>query len=240
MKSFLFAPWALRCLPLVGVICLEACTPRSSQDWFPLEQGTRHDYAVTQTGGDAESTQQLNWRIELTRSYQRDGQSFYVRHHSEGVEFHLLADDKGLRRVATRLEIDQEATPDTEPRWVLKAPYVVGTEWATPTVPFFLMRKNEYPRELKNTHQALMTWTIASVDEVVETPAGTFQPCMRVEGLAHLNLYTDPVNGFNDVPLVSREWYCRGVGLVKFERSEKVPAGFMTGGTLQAELTGWR
>ncbi|MFM1906755.1 MAG: hypothetical protein RLZZ591_432 [Pseudomonadota bacterium] len=240
MKSSLITPWALRCLPLVGVSLLVACTPRSSEDWFPLQKGARYDYAVTQTGADTESTQQLNWQIELTRIEQRDGRAVYVRHHSEGVEFHLLADEKGVRRIATRLEIDQEATPDADPRWVLKAPYVLGTEWTTPTVPFFLMRKNEYPRELKNTHQALMTWTIASVDESVETQAGKFHPCMRLEGLAHLNLYTDPVNGFNDVPLLSREWYCRGVGLVKFERIEKVPAGFMTGGTLQAELTSWR
>lgn len=202
-----------------------------------MHKGARYDYAVTQSGGSTDGPLYADWSIELTRIEQRDGQPVYVRRHSEGVEFHLLADEMGVRRIASRVEIDQEATPDAEPRWVLKAPYVVGTEWTTTTVPYFLMRKNEYPRELKNTHQALMTWKIEAVDEVVETPAGRFQPCMRVEGVAHLNLYTDPVNGFNDVPLIGREWYCRGVGLVKFERTEKVPAGFMTGGTLQAELT---
>ena len=63
----------------------------------------------------------------------------------------------------------------------------------------------------------------------------TNRPCLRVVGQARLNLYTDPVNGFTDVPLISREWYCKGLGLVKLEREEKVPAGFMTGGVLSAE-----
>ena len=39
--------------------------------------------------------------------------------------------------------------------------------------------------------------------------------------------------------LISREWYCQGVGLVKFEREEKIASTFMLGGTLKAELTDW-
>jgi hypothetical protein len=80
-----------------------------------------------------------------------------------------------------------------------------------------------------------MTWRIEAVDDTVTTPQGTHQPCLRVVGRAELNLYTDPVNGFTNVPLVGREWYCQGVGLVKFEREETVPKGFMTGGKLTAE-----
>ena len=64
----------------------------------------------------------------------------------------------------------------------------------------------------------------------------TLQPCLRVEGQARLNLYTDPVNGFSDVPLISREWYCQNVGLVKFEREERVPSGFIMGGMVSAEV----
>jgi hypothetical protein len=56
-------------------------------------------------------------------------------------------------------------------------------------------------------------------------------------GTAQLNLYTDPVNGFNHVPLISREWYCQGVGLVRLEREERVPKGFLVGGLLTAQ---WR
>jgi len=113
----------------------------------------------------------------------------------------------------------------------------VGTEWATPTVPYLLQRKNEYPRELKHSHKTLMTWRIEDAQASVTTAQGqTFSPCLKVVGVGHLNLYTDPVNGFSDVPLISREWYCQGVGLVKFEREERVASGFLTGGLLSAEI----
>jgi hypothetical protein len=140
--------------------------------------------------------------------------------------------------VATQADIDPEPTPDPEPVWVLKAPFEVGQEWSGPTVPYLILRRNEHPRELRYTHKAQMTWRIESVDERLKLADGSeHAPCLKLVGRAFLNLYTDPVNGFSDVPLISREWYCKGKGLVRFEREEKVPPGFMTGGVLHAE---WR
>ena len=148
----------------------------------------------------------------------------------------IIAGDQILPRITSNVSVmDSEPTADAEPLWVLKAPYQVGTEWTTPTVPYLIQRRNEHPRDLKYTHKAQMTWRIEAVDDTVTTPSGTHSPCLRVVGRAELNLYTDPVNGFSNVPLISREWYCQGVGLVKFEREEKVPPGFLSGGTLRAE-----
>jgi hypothetical protein len=96
-----------------------------------------------------------------------------VRHHSAGVSYYLQSDDQGIRRVATRTDIDNEPTADTEPLWVLKAPYQVGTEWTTPTVPYLIQRKNEHPRDLKYTHKALMTWRIEAVDDSVTLADGS-------------------------------------------------------------------
>lgn len=210
-------------------------------EWMPLAQGRSHTYRVTTVAGDAAesgSPEVTEWTLAslgpgpLTGW---EGQTIWLRHHSEGVTYFLQASDQGIRRVATQADIDAEPTADPEPRWVLKAPIRVGTEWTTPTVPYLLARKNEYPRELKHTHKLPMTWRIDRVDDTVTTPAGTHSPCLRVEGQGELNLYTDPVNGFRNVPIVGREWYCKGVGLVKFEREEAVPKGFMTGGRITAE-----
>ena len=157
-----------------------------------------------------------------------------------GLEWmEMPAPDTAEAPLLKRLEKQGFITPlaaDSEPVWVLKAPYVVGTEWSTVTVPYLLQRKNEYPRDLKYSHKTLMTWRIEAVDEAVTLSDGTeHQPCLRVVGQALLNLYTDPVRGFTDLPLISREWYCKGEGLVKFEREELVPPGYFTGGKLLAE-----
>lgn len=224
-----FAP-AVLALALLG-----GCSGRDmGNEWFPLRAGEEQHYAVAFTGDEPREPERWSLRVQGPVEY--DKEQVMVRHHSAGVGYYLLSDGQGVRRVATRTDIDNQPTPDAEAQWVLKAPYQVGTEWTTPTVPYLIQRKNEHPRDLKYTHKAQMTWRIEAVDDTVKLADGSsHQPCLRVVGQARLNLYTDPVNGFTDVPLISREWYCKGLGLVKLEREEKVPSGFLTGGVLSAE-----
>lgn len=222
------------CLAAAGA--LAGCAPSGAVDWLPLGKGQTQTYRVTESGEEHGDTPVISeWTIAALGLTQLNDETVWQRRHSEGVVFYLRQDTQGIRRVAQKTDIDETPTPDPEPRWVLKAPYTVGTEWSSPTVPYLLKRKNEHPRELKHTHKAIMAWRIEAVDDEVTTPHGTHKPCLRVVGQAELNLYTDPVNGFTNVPIVSREWYCKGVGLVKFEREETVPRGFMTGGKLVAE-----
>lgn len=203
-------------------------------EWFPLRAGDKQALAVSYQMDEPREAEQWVMRVNKPSVFQ--AQPVAVRHHSSGVSFYLKADEQGVRRLATRTDIDDEPTADAEPVWVLKAPYQVGTEWSTVTVPYLLQRKNEHPRDLKYTHKTQMTWRIEAVDDTVTLADGSqLKPCLRVVGQALLNLYTDPVNGFTDVPLTSREWYCQGMGLVKLVREEKVPQGFLTGGVLSAE-----
>jgi hypothetical protein len=218
-----------------ATLFLTACNPSNQGNvWFPLREGETQDYTVQYTGEEPREPEQWTLRVAQSETFQ--DQTVAVRHHSAGVSYYLKVDEQGIRRIATRTDIDNEPTADAEPIWVLKAPYQIGTEWTTPTVPYLIQRRNEHPRDLKYTHKAQMTWRIEAVDASVKLADGsTHQPCLRVVGQARLNLYTDPVNGFTDVPLISREWYCQGEGLVKFQREEKVPSGFLTGGVLTAE-----
>jgi hypothetical protein len=214
---------------------LSGCSGRDlGNEWFPLREGDEQTLAVSYRMDEPRDPEQWVMRVRPHSVFQE--QPVAVRHHSAGVSYYLKMDGQGIRRIATRTDIDEQPTADADPIWVLKAPYQVGTEWTTPTVPYLIQRRNEHPRDLKYTHKALMTWRIEAVDDTVKLADGSeHSPCLRVVGEARLNLYTDPVNGFTDVPLISREWYCQGVGLIKLEREEKVPQGFLTGGVLSAE-----
>lgn len=224
-------------LPILGTPwLLTACSPTAPDAWFPLDKGHAQTYRINISGDDSpDPSHGSEWTLTALGSTTWQDTKVWQRRHSEGVVFYLQQDARGIRRVAQKVDIDPEPTADPEPRWVLKAPYAVGTEWTTPSVPYLLKRKNEHPREMKHTHKVNMLWRIEATDDEVTTPNGTHKPCLRVSGLGELNLYTDPVNGFTNVPIVGREWYCKGVGLVKFEREETVPRGFMTGGKLTAE-----
>lgn len=234
MKNASAARWPL-VAATAALAVLGGCSGRDmGPEWFPLRAGDEQALAVSYRMDEPREPEQWVMRVDPPTTFQE--QPVAVRHHSAGVRYYLRIDETGVRRVATRTDIDNEPTADAEPVWVLKAPYQVGTEWTTPTVPYLIQRRNEYPRDLKYSHKVPMTWRIEAVDDRVQLADGSeHRPCLRVVGQARLNLYTDPVNGFHDVPLISREWYCRGEGLVKFEREEKVPTGFMTGGVLSAE-----
>jgi len=215
-------------------LLLSACSPQAGPDWFPLRAGdvTRYEVRYNQEAGKDKEV----WTLRTREPVLWRGQTHAVRHHSQGVAYFFQVDEQGVRRVAHQTDIDREPQADPAAMWVLKAPYQTGTEWTTTTVPYLLMRKNEYPRDLRYTHKTTMTWRIVSDQEQLKLGSGeVLQPCLHVVGEAFLNLYTDPVNGFTDVPLTSHEWYCQGQGLVKFTREEKVLAGFLTGGALTAE-----
>ena len=51
--------------------------------------------------------------------------------------------------------------------------------------------------------------------------------------------FADPVVGFKDMPLTTTEWYCKGVGLVKLERTEPANSTFLAGGKTTLELLEW-
>ena len=85
-----------------------------------------------------------------------------------------------------------------------------------------------------------MTYTIEALGEKLQTRAGAFENCVRVRGVAALRLFADPVVGWKDMPLVTTEWYCAGVGLVKLVREEPAESTFLTGGKLTMELVDWR
>ncbi len=213
-----------------------------SQAWFPLEAGHRWTYRVTtRTGEDASEREWLTLRTlgasHLPPPIDRQA---WQRRSDGGVDYWLRADDAGIVRVASKSDLQADPVPDTPPRFVLKAPYTVGTQWQASTTAYLLMRRNEFPREIRHSHPSIpMSYQIEAVADTVETPAGRFSPCLRVRGTASVRIYADPASGWRDMPLATLEWYCRGVGLVKLERSEPAESAFLVGGTRVLELQSW-
>jgi hypothetical protein len=135
--------------------------------------------------------------------------------------------------------LQEQAIMDAEPRQVLPNTMVVGAKWKHNTLPYFLRRRNETPAEFRyvDKYKSIpMVYTVASLDETVETPAGRFEHCARVDGQMELMLWHDEIYAYKPTPLLTREWYCPGVGLTKFERDEPTTAKFFQGGQLRMRL----
>jgi hypothetical protein len=221
----------------------QARPPAESESYFPLAAGHRWVYDVKTEWEN--NVVEHETRVMSTHGLETlndvDGGQAWRRRSDSGLDYWLRSDDSGIARIASKNDLQAEPLRDKAPRHVLKKPYVVGTTWASTTTAYLLHRRQEFPREIKHTHPEVpMTYTIDAVDESRTTRAGRFDKCLRVTGRAVLRLYADPVVGWRDLPITTREWYCQGVGLVRLERDEPAQSTFLGGGALSMELMEWR
>jgi hypothetical protein len=223
--------------------CQRAAPP---DELFPLAAGHRWVYRVTtQTEDDNNKVEQRMTLTFTTLGAERiaddDDEPAWHRRGDDGMDYWHRADASGIYRVASRTMLDPAPSRDTPRRYVLKAPYAVGTQWQAMTTAYVLARRFDFPKEVRYVYQPVaMSYRIEAVGEALQTPAGRYSDCLRVRGNASLRVYADPLNGWSDLPLTTLEWYCRGVGLVRLERSEPVRNAFMTGGSRTLELVSFR
>lgn len=222
-------------------VLLAGCGAAPQDDsLFPLAAGHRWAYELT-TEWENNVVEHEPRVIETLGRERLESGEAWRRRSDSGVDYWLKSDALGIYRVATKSELQEEPQPDKEPRFVLKAPVAVGTSWRASTTAYLLQRRQEFPREIRHGHPAVpMTYTIEALGERLQVRAGAFENCVRVKGVAALRLFADPVVGWKDMPLVTTEWYCAGVGLVKLVREEPAESSFLTGGKLTMELVDWR
>jgi hypothetical protein len=225
---------------LVVVAALAGCGPAREDSFFPLAKGHRWAYDITTEWENNVVEHESRVLETLGRERLESGEAWRRRSDS-GVDYWLRSDANGIYRVATKSELQAEPEADKEPRFVLKAPVAVGTSWRSSTTAYLLQRRQEFPREIRHGHPAVpMNYSVEAVGDSVEVRAGRFENCVRVKGVAALRLFADPVVGWKDMALVTTEWYCAGVGLVKLVREEPAESTFLTGGRLTMELVDWR
>ncbi len=223
------------------MLMLAACTgPTPDSSLFPLNAGHRWAYRVsTELENNTVETESMELVSEGRDDI--DSKPTWKRRSSTGAHYWLRADDSGIFRIASRSDLDAEPERDPSPRYVLKKPYVVGTQWSTPTTAYLLTRRQDFPAEVRYTHPSIpMNYVIEAVGLKVDTALGPREGCLRVKGNGVVKLYADGVVGWKDLPLVTTEWYCPGIGLVRLERSEPAESTFITGGRLTMELTDFR
>jgi hypothetical protein len=228
---------------LVAAALLAACSggPKADpDDYFPLEDGHAWTYRMTTVRDDDVPKAQV-FTIHARAAQNMGGDPAHRRHTSDGTDYWLRSDKTGIYRIAARTPLDLAPLADEPQRYVLQKPYQPGTNWQATTTAYVLQRRSEVPKEIRRTHKPFpMTYTIASMDEKLVVPAGSFERCMRVDGKAAVRVYVDAQFAWRDIPLTTQEWYCPGVGLAKVERVEASPSRFMVGGKVALELMEWR
>jgi hypothetical protein len=226
---------------LGAALALTGCSRPAGEGYFPLEAGHHWTYRVTsEWENNTQEREEFTLRTEGVEDLALSGRA-WRRRSDLGVDYWLKSDDSGIYRVASKHDLEEDPRRDAQPRYVLKTPLQVGSQWRADTTAYLLRRRADFPPEIRHSHPAVpMNYSIEAVGETVQTAAGQFGDCLRVKGVAVLRLFADPVVGWKDMPLTTLEWYCKGVGLVRVQRSEPANSTFLTGGTQTLELISWR
>lgn len=224
----------------VATLLLCGCGSDAGPALFPLAPGWVWTYRVsTALENNTDTRESLTLRTLAHETL--DGQRTFRRRSDTGADYWLRVDETGIYRVASKNDLEATPVRDPAPRYVLKMPLAVGTQWQATSTAYLLQRRSDFPREIRHSHPNVpMTYRIAATAESVATPAGKFDACVRVLGEGVVRIYADAVVGWRDMPLTTHEWYCPGVGLVKLERDEPARSTYLIGGHVTMELVQWR
>ena len=233
-------------LGVCALVSLTACDqPAKDNPLFPLAAGKQWTYQI-ETVYDAPDAKTTTHTLEIRNlgsAQLSDGSQAWVRRSNNGHEYWLVTDSTGISRVALKSPSKEQAVMDFEPRTVLPAGLAVGSTWTNTTVPYFLRRRNEKPAEFRylDKYKDLpMVFKVVNLDTALQTPAGNFEHCVRVDGIMEMMLWNDEAFAYKLTPILSREWYCPGVGLAQVERDEPTTAKLFQGGTMRMRLLSYR
>jgi hypothetical protein len=221
-------------LLILAVAGITACG-RSEPAYFPLGEGLYYQYGVTVNTVFLEKKSKYVIRTLAPRDL--DGRRVYPRAiNNDLVYFYSDAQD-GVHRVATRRTEGTETIIDDAQKRILPRPLRVGAAWDQETITGVLETvvdpfRRIYRLELPVT----MHYTVESLSETVQVPAGTYYDCLKVRGVGATEHKGDPAIRKADVNVDNTDWYAPGVGLVKTFRRETTTNKNLKQGLFRMEL----
>lgn len=227
----------------LSTVALASCGQAfNSSDYFPTEKGTRWTYTLSyELPGSKRQTQlSLSAVGEKPVYLPESRKEFYpVRQSGQGTDYYIDERADGYYRVAKRLVVELKPKPDAKPLLILpKGKNLrLGYTWSAVGNPYTVQWQPPFTEMNASIKPFDLLYEIAGLNDTVETPAGKFEKCIKVEAFGRMTVYADPRTGYKEVDVVHREWYAPGVGLVKLEREEPVELNVIQGGKLSMVLT---
>lgn len=233
--------WRSLLIVFIASLGLIGCTEKpDASDYFPLQKGLSWEYQYQLT--TPAKQEQGVYTVTNLGTTEIGNETVSVRRTNDGRDYYLSQKPDGIYRYASRTLFETHPVVDEPPRLVLPLPYASDTDrlWSASTTSYVIHMTGPSTIISSNpTKDFAMSYRVASRNETVIVPAGKFEDCLLVEGNSTLTMFADPMTGFTDIPVKTREWYAPGVGLVKLERTEPLDSSVFKGGRYVFELVGF-
>jgi hypothetical protein len=188
--------------------------------YIPLDAGWRYGYLLhLESEGTEGAAAFKSVAVNLPRR-EVAGVRATPRLFEDGRILYYTEDDTGLRAAAFQ-EPGEEATAAAPGQYLLRYPLEAGSRWQTPGRTVLLTQRFLYSKALPVTIGIDLDYTVEKVGETVRVPAGRFANCIKLVAIGHTTVNTADNQKTLDVSVDISEWYARGVGLIKSERTER-------------------
>ena len=198
---------------LCGILALSilACTP-PDPGYFPVTAGYEWHYDISRKTPDVQHgvTQKSIVRNLPPRTV--DNVTYYPQLHANRKTYYFTRSGDG---------VSHNVPGAGEARQVIGQPLQVGTEWRSVSRLYLF----DLPKKLDDNWSALsrnltLDYTITSLDERIDVPAGRFTGCLRIDATGFLDLPRRLMLGIRVIKVEQTQWYAPGTGLVKMTRKE--------------------
>lgn len=211
---------------------------RAQGGYFPLQPGYSWQYRVLRTTMDG--ARELRHALSVPEPAPNAPADLHVRATLDGQRTLYRDTEDGIYRVGIERRRGRRLPEDEEQQLVLPRDLDAAREWRgksttqlieSSAAPWESLFRVQVPVE--------MHYHVAARDEEVDTPAGRFTRCVRVDGAGETRTDVGSGLGETSINVSTREWYAPGVGLVRLERDETTSAKALARGSLVMELDGW-
>lgn len=223
---------------LAIVLLTTAACQRNTESYFPLQSGWQWQYALRIVTADG--SKRAKHLVVNLDEFDLDNQRTVPRRMSSGATYLYVEDADGVRRIGESM-VGGEVKVYRSPQTVLRYPLREGSSWIADTRTSVLEVTSHAAGALYRLDTDVpVRYTVASTNDTVSVPAGTFTQCVRVTGEGHTLAEVRKQVGLAQISVMSIEWYAPGVGLIKAVRRETTSSSALPVGEYDMELEALR
>ncbi len=145
--------------------------------------------------------------------------SVYPFLREDGSIFFYKALSNGIFRMGSAFAKDKKINAENKKRLVLPSPQRIGDKWSVGSKTYLILKRYPY-YDYRATTNFKINYEIISKNEIISTPMGKFKDCLLVRGLGKTKFIGDSEIGSISISISSKEWYAKGIGLIKSIRVE--------------------
>ena len=196
---------------IIITLVLAGCE-RQASDYFPLEENLVYEYSILQTV-NAE-IHQARLIIANLPAISTGDEIFYPRRTAAGTMLYFQKRPGGIYYLGD---------PGVAGHIILKYPLLQNTTWRSASDVYVLKNRHESfaggEAFISLGGMLSLNYRIAGLHDLVQTPAGRFENCVRVEASGSMRV-EERTRGITSINIEQTEWYAPDIGLVKMTRKE--------------------